>query len=148
MALFMISIDVRSETRELPKCVFGREQGLSNTVTVLISKADHPGDLCVRFINGQEAVPITYGGGGIDVERLWFGVVWSSARRLRDFWFGQERTVQALAFMLKPGEMHDYPLGTGDEEGRPGRYRVRFCYSVVPEGRKQQCVYSEAISLP
>ena len=148
--LLTISVDVRNETRELPKCASMREQGLSKMITVLISKAvDRPGSPCARVINGQESAPITYGFGDIRLERLWFGVVWSSSRHLRDFfWFGQEPSVPALGFMLKPGEMHDYPLGTGDEEGRPGRYRVRFCYSVVPEEQKQQCVYSEPISLP
>jgi len=119
-------------------------------ITVLISKAvERPGSLCAWVINGQESVPITYGFGDIHLERLWFGVVWSSSRHLRDFfWFGQAPDVPALGFMLKPGEKHDYPLATGDEEGPAGRYRVRFCYHVFPEERKKQCVYSEPISLP
>jgi hypothetical protein len=148
--LLTISIDVRSETRELPKCAFVMEQRVNKMVTVLINKAvDHPGSLCARVINEQESLSITYGYGDIRVERLWFGIVWSSARHLRDFfWFDQEPDVPALALILKPGEMHDSPLGTGDEDGPSGRYRIRFCYHESPEGQKKQCVYSEPISLP
>ena len=105
--------------------------------------------LCAQVVNGQEISTITYGYGDISLERLWFGIVWSSSLHLKDFfWRGQQRFGPLILLGLKPRETRDHLVG--DLSGTPlsGQYRVRLCYHIVPEEHKQQCVYSEAMSLP
>ena len=145
-----IAVAGRSETGGLPTCSFVAEQGLAKKVSVLINKTlERPELLCVRVVNGQKTSTINYGYGDISLERLWFGIVWSSSLRLKDFfWRGQQRFGPLILFGLKPRETSDHIVG--DSSGTPlsGQYRVRLCYHVVPEEHKQQCVYSEAVSLP
>lgn len=150
-----IAIDGRSETG-LPTCSFVAEQGLTKAeqgltkrVSVLVSKtAERPGLICAQIVNRQETITITYGYGDIRLERLWFGIVWSSSLHLKDFFWRERHFVPLLLLWLKPGETRDYPLATGDEGVSTGGYRVHFCYHVVPEEKEQQCVYSETISFP
>ena len=151
--LLVIGIDVRSETRESPACSFMAKQGLDKQVSVLVSKTvEHPGVLWARVANGQEDITIISGYGAVRLERLWFGIVWSSSLHLEDFFrHRQEPWGPLIAFALKPGETRDLPVWTEDENVPPGRYRARFGFLRELPGaknKKQQYMYSEPISLP
>jgi hypothetical protein len=92
---------------------------------------------------------ITYGVGAVRLERFWLGLFWSSTLHFKNFFRPpQARSVIATGFLLKPGETRDLPVWLEEENISPGWYRARFDFHGMPEAKKLQHAYSEAIWLP
>lgn len=145
----LFPVPISGAQPETLACLLLPTQGPENQVTLFVTPAvDPPEVVCVWIYNGRHD-EISYGPLPLQLERRWFGLLWSSLLHpTKDLLSGCPGCmVQPIVRYIKGKSYSDFFLPSLYNHVPPGRYRVLFRYWLAKR-EEERIVYSEEFTMP